>query len=65
MISLGIEYSPPPTKEEIRAWRKWKKEMNKLMEIAPLKQAAAASKKKAASRKRKTTAGKKKVKRNT
>ncbi|MBI4944917.1 MAG: hypothetical protein HY840_00790 [Bacteroidetes bacterium] len=31
MISLGFELpGPPPSKEEIRAWRKWKKEIDKL-----------------------------------
>ncbi|MBI4946165.1 MAG: hypothetical protein HY840_07165 [Bacteroidetes bacterium] len=33
MISLGIEYSPPPTKKEIREWKKWRKEMNRIEEM--------------------------------
>ncbi|MBI4946953.1 MAG: hypothetical protein HY840_11210 [Bacteroidetes bacterium] len=33
MIALGFELpGPPPTKKEIRQWKKWQKEMKKLWE---------------------------------
>ncbi|MBI4945596.1 MAG: hypothetical protein HY840_04250 [Bacteroidetes bacterium] len=53
MISLGFEYATHPTKEEIREWKKWQKEMKMLLGAAPLKQQVVLRKKKTTLSKRK------------